>query len=153
MSIVPATDSFIEEKIDDFETLESTDWLKKKSLISKSIKNYKSVIDCIVNIMSENIPSHLQDKIQLSETFFYINSDHAPVIKDILSEFAQKYKLNIQKDLAQILYVYELKSYAEVVKEINGHIKLITDFLNQLHGDLSLILNSEYSSPKVITNN
>jgi hypothetical protein len=125
-------------------------WLRKKSLSTKTIKNHKAIIDCIINIIKENVPEPIKGTIQIKNNVYYINSSNASELLKITDDFTNKYKLIIQKNLSQIIYVYELKTYAEITKEINGHLKTLNDYLNQLHDDLSLIIICEYEERQIL---
>ena len=150
LAIVPSTEINTINNTTNSSLLNSEEWLRKKSLSTKTIKNYKSIIDCITSIIKDNIPYYLVGKIELKENLYFITSEHAPIILEIIDDFANKYKLAIQKDLSQIIYVYELKTFNEVIKEINSHLKILTDYLKQLHDDLALLIISEYEDKPVL---
>lgn len=148
--IIPSSERNSLNNEENTSILSSEEWLRKKSLSTKTIKNYKSIIDCITSIIKDNIPEHFVGKIEIKENLYYITTENAPAILQIIYDFTNKYKLIIQKDLAQILYVYELKTYNELVKEINNHLKILSDYLNLLHDNLALVIISEYEDKPVL---
>jgi len=150
LTLVPYTENTFLSFQNDVAILQSQDWLRKKSLSTKTIKNYKSVIDCIIEIIAENIPLQLLNNIQLAPNTYYIGPEHAPTIIDVIDGFAIKHELSIHKKLAELIYVYELTTYNELIKEITSHIKVLIDYLKQLKNDFSLILISEYTERKFV---
>ena len=149
LAIIPSSERNSLNSEENNSILSSDEWLRKKSLSTKTIKNYKLIIDCITSIIKDNIPDHFVGKIEVKDNLYYITTENAPFILEIIDDFTSKYKLIIQKNLAQILYVYELKTYNEVVKEINNHLKILTDYLNLLHDNLALVIISEYEDKPV----
>lgn len=126
--------------LEDLNDQESNSWLHKKSLSTKAIKNYKCVIDCIFKIISDNLSTTERSSIKLSEGFFCIDQTNAEKILNITSDFTNQYKLAIQKELSSLIYIYELKTTSEILKEIGNHIKTLNDYLKLSNENFCLVV-------------
>jgi len=133
----------------DYEPIISEEWLRRKSLSTKTIKNYKTIVECIINIIKENLPPTIVNKIKLKENCYYITSEESAYLLNIIDDFTTKYKIIIQKELAQIIYIYEIKTLSEILKEINSHLKFLSDYLNELEDNRALLIIGEYSEKPI----
>lgn len=143
LALIPLSEKEHLKKSIDLEKLgciETNPWLHKKSLSTKAIKNYKCVIDCIFKIIEENISPEAFATIQINDNVFCIDKNNAEKILKVTSNFIENYDLTIKKELASLIYKYEIKTTSEILKEVNSHIKTLNDYLKLSNENFCLVI-------------